>query len=165
MAEAFTRNEKKRRFGPSAAHNKHRKEQNGYLLVPLEFPFSAVVEQALGASSPSPFVRKRSRGHRATRAAGAPVVGGGRDTEQHAEGAPWSEAARIHGSTCSGSPCGRQRPGYRPRALHGLRPSCGSKGVQLVGLLESPPVVDSSAYARSNLMSSTCTPISMVVVG
>lgn len=75
-------------------------------------------------------------GGRETRAAGAPVVGGVQDTGQPEQ-----------------------------RVLHGLPPPCWSKGVLFVGLLESSPVMNTSAYARSNPTSTTCTPISMVVVG
>ena len=83
----------------------------------------------------------------------------------HRESLP---ARRRPGNTCSRSPCGRRRPGYRAtRATRATWPPapCRSKGVLFVGLLESSPVMITSAYARSNPTSMTCTPISMVVVG
>lgn len=61
---------------------------------PLEFPFSTMVEWALGMSSPSPFK-------------------GAVGAEQHVHREPpWSTAAGIQSNRCSGSPCVRWRPGY-----------------------------------------------------
>lgn len=61
---------------------------------------------------------RRRPGYMATRAAGASMVGGVQDTGQPEQ-----------------------------HVLHWLRPPCRSMGVLFVGLLESLPVMDTSAYA------------------
>ena len=129
-----------------------------------------------------PHCRQRSGGRRATREAGARVVSGGREQSNTCKGSPrcprWPgyqatrrESPHVGGgreTRAAGAPVvgGVQDTGQpEQRVLHGLPPPCWSKGVLFVGLLESSPVMNTSAYARSNPTSTTCTPISMVVVG
>ena len=122
-AEAFTRNEKKRRFGPSAAHklSAHPRRRHSFAKgavgteqhVQREPPWSAAA--GIQSNTQREHPGRRRPGYMAARAAGAPVVGSVQDTG-HARYMGSVLHAGLRASSWSAS--SSHRPWWTARRTH-----------------------------------------------